>query len=278
MLKFSVAMCVYIKDNPVWFDEALESVVNQTAKPDEIVVVADGPLTDELNAVIEKYLQYNLKPIYLPENKGQGEARRISLENCSYPLVAIMDADDICVPTRFAQQLQCFEEDDSLTIVGGNIDEFIHQPTNIVSSRIVPSEDNAIKEYMKKRCPFNQVSVMFKLESVQQVGGYIDWFWEEDYYLWIRLYLAGATFKNIPSVLVNVRVGEDMYRRRGGLKYYRSEKRLQKFMLKSKIIGFGTYFMNCTKRFIVQVLMPNKLRGWVFKKFARTKVKKDEKV
>ena len=75
--------------------------------------------------------------------------------------------------------------------------------------------------------------------------------------------------------MCNVRVGKEMYQRRGGLKYFRSEKALQKFMKKNKIIGFGTYFVNVTKRFIVQVLLPNKLRGWVFKKFARKSVKKD---
>ena len=120
----------------------------------------------------------------------------------------------------------------------------------------------------------NQVTVMFKNSDVKEVGGYIDWFWEEDYYLWLRLYLAGKKFANIQDVLCNVRVGKEMYQRRGGLKYFRSEKALQKFMKENKIIGFGTYFANVTKRFIVQVLLPNKLRGWVFKKFARTKTDK----
>ena len=123
----------------------------------------------------------------------------------------------------------------------------------------------------------NQVTVMFKHSDVKEVGGYIDWFWEEDYYLWLRLYLAGKKFANIQDVLCNVRVGKEMYQRRGGWKYFKSERALQKFMLKNKIIGFGTYFLNVAKRFIVQVLLPNKLRGWVFKKFARTKMDKSVK-
>lgn len=115
----------------------------------------------------------------------------------------------------------------------------------------------------------NQVTVMFKNSDVQEVGGYIDWFCEEDYYLWLRMYLAGKEFYNVKEVLVNVRVGKDMYARRGGIKYYKSEKKLQKFMKKNKIIGFSTYCTNVIKRFIVQVLMPNKVRAWAFKKFAR---------
>ncbi len=115
----------------------------------------------------------------------------------------------------------------------------------------------------------NLVTVMFKKTDVEKVGGFIDWYQEEDYYLWIRMALSNMEFYNVDDVLVNVRVGEDMYNRRGGLKYYRSEKKLQKFMLKNKVIGVMTYLTNITKRFIVQVLMPNKIRGFIFKKFAR---------
>lgn len=80
---------------------------------------------------------------------------------------------------------------------------------------------------------------------------------------------SGCSMTNTGTVLVNVRVGEDMYKRRGGKKYFKSEKYLQDYMLQKKIIGVGTYICNIWKRMIVQVLMPNSLRGWVFKKFAR---------
>ena len=121
----------------------------------------------------------------------------------------------------------------------------------------------------------NQVTVMFKKKAAQDVGGYIDWYCDEDYYLWLRMAQNGCKMANTGTVLVNVRVGKEMYNRRGGIKYFRSEAKLQKYMLKSKIIGFGTYFMNVTKRFIVQVMLPNKLRGWVFKKFARENAQND---
>ena len=129
-----------------------------------------------------------------------------------------------------------------------------------------------IKEYMKKRCPMNQMTVMFKKSSVEKVGGYLDWYCDEDYYLWIRMAIANMTFANMADTLVYVRVGEQMYQRRGGRKYFKSEAKLQKYMREHGIIGFGTYTVNVTKRFIVQILLPNKIRGWVFKKFARKKV------
>ena len=118
----------------------------------------------------------------------------------------------------------------------------------------------------------NQMTVMFRKAAVDGAGGYVDWYCDEDYYLWLRMMLAGAKFANLPETLVNVRVGKEMYRRRGGMRYFKSEAKLQKWMLDNKIIGFGTYAVNVAKRLIVQVLMPNRIRSWVFQKFARKSV------
>lgn len=265
-------MCVYNGDNPEWFKTAVESIINQTLPPDEIVMVVDGPVKDTLNDIITEYEKLPIfKVIRLEKNVGHGNARRKGLENCSNDLVALMDADDISLPERFEKQIALFAENPSLDIVGANITEFIDEPENIVGKRTVPQDDSQIKDYLKTRCPFNQVTVMFKKASVEKAGGYIDWFCEEDYYLWIRMYLANMRFANCSENLVNVRVGKDMYQRRGGLKYFKSEAKLQKYMLQNGVIGFGTFFSNVTKRLIVQVLLPNKIRGFVFKKFAREK-------
>ncbi len=277
--QFSVSMCVYGKDNPKWFARAVESVLEQTVKPSEVVLVVDGPVPNELDEYIQALEQKEeLKIVRLAENQGHGNARRVGLENCSHNLVALMDADDVSLPTRFEKQLALFEADEDLAVVGGNISEFIDEEENVVSFREVFQSDEEIKKDLKVRCPFNQVSVMFKRDAVEAVGGYIDWFWEEDYYLWLRLHLAGAKFANVSETLVNVRVGKDMYARRGGWKYFKSERKLQKFMRKNKIIGYGRYVKNVAKRLIVQVLLPNRLRGWVFKKFARKRIGENGKV
>ena len=270
MLKFSVSMCVYGKDNPEWFKTAVDSAIQQSQKPNEVVLVVDGPVPAELDAIIKEYEALDFfKVIRFAKNTGHGNARRRGIENCSNDIIALMDADDICVPGRFEKQLAVFESDETLDILGGNISEFIDEPQNVVAQRIVYASDDEIKQDMKRRCPMNQMTVMFKKGSVQRVGGYVDWYCDEDYYLWLRMYLAGMRFGNISETLVNVRVGKEMYRRRGGVKYFRSEAKLQKFMLTNKIISFPRYIINITKRLIVQVLLPNKLRGWVFKKMAR---------
>lgn len=272
LMPFSVAISVYAKDNPAYFDRALESITEkQTIIPDEIVLVVDGPIPEESNSVIRKYaFRYSIfNIIRLEKNGGLGNALKIAVDNAKFELIARMDSDDIAASDRFEQQLKFLLKNPKVDIVGGDISEFIDDEENIVAYRKVPTTDGEIKNYLKKRCPFNHVAVMYKKTSVMNAGGYMDLFWNEDYYLWIRMVENGAVTANTGTILVNVRTGKDMYKRRGGRKYFKSEKFLQKYMLKHKIIGFGTYISNVAKRFIVQVLLPNNIRGWVFKKFAR---------
>lgn len=273
-VKFSVSMSVYAGDRPEWFCTAVDSILHQTCKPDEVVLVVDGPVSEDLNAAIASYEGNPIfKVIRLETNQGHGNVRRIGMEHCSHELVALMDADDISAPDRFEKQLTMFAEHSELAVVGGNITEFVDTLDNYVGARMVCSEDRNIKRDMKIRCPMNQVTVMLRKSMVEQAGGFVDWFYEEDYYLWLRLMQNGAKFANLPDYLVNVRVGSEMYQRRGGKEYFISEARLQKYMLDHKIIGFATYVVNVTKRLIVQMLLPNRVRSWVFQKFARKAVR-----
>lgn len=272
-IPFSVVMSVYQGDNPCYFERALKSIIEeQSIVPDEVLLIVDGPISEELDLVINKYMhKYNLlRVIRLEKNGGLGNALRIGVENCKYELIARMDSDDISVRRRFEEQLSFFEKNEEVDIVGGDITEFVGLEENIVGKRCVPSKNLDIYEYMKKRCAMNHVTVMYKKKAVQEAGGYQDWFWNEDYYLWIRMVLNKAVFANTGTVLVNVRVGEEMYQRRGGKRYYLSEKGLQDYMLKNKMISWPLYVYNCTVRYLVQILLPNKLRGYIFRKFARS--------
>ena len=270
-MKFSVCMSVYKNDNTTDFADAVLSIYNQTCRPDEIILVIDGPvptiMLDTISALNKKI--DIIRVIHLEQNMGHAIARQTGLDAARNELCAIMDADDISVPNRFEKQLKAFEEHPEVSVVGGLIHEFIYQPDNVVGTRIVPEHDAEIKDYLKRRCPMNLVTVMLKKSDVMKVGGYLDWYCEEDYYLWIRLTLGGYKFYNLQENLVNVRVGKEMYQRRGGMKYFKSEARLQKYMLNKDIINWGGYLSNVTKRMIVQVLLPNKIRGWVFRTFAR---------
>ena len=277
-MKFSVAICVYDKDNVQYFKEALESIVNQSLLPNQIVLVVDGSINDDLRNIIDDFtikcqsIFIDFDITYLKENKGHGEARKISIEKSIYELVALMDADDICRYDRFQKQIDAFKKDTNLSIVGGQIMEINHITKKEISKRIVPNHDKDIKEYIKSRCPFNQMTVMLKKDDVIKVGNYVDFYHNEDYYLWIRMYLEGYNFYNLPDILVDVRINEEFYGRRGGLKYFLSEFKLQRIMYKNGIISLYQFIFNSTVRFVLQVVLTDNIRGFIFKKLARKEV------
>ena len=275
MNKFSIITSVYKNDKPEHVREALDSMlVEQTTKPSEIVLVRDGQVPDELESILNEYESryhniFNI--IRLEQNRGLGNALKLGVETAKYDIIARMDSDDICLPNRFEQQLKYMNENPDTDIVGGQMTEFIGSSDNIVGTRVVPCTNAEIYEYMKNRCALNHVTVMFKKDAVLKVGNYQDWFWNEDYYLWIRMMIKGCQFANLPEPLVNVRSGADQYARRGGRKYYESEKGIKKLQLENKMISKVEYFYFVAQRCIIQILMPNWLRGWVFRTFARQK-------
>lgn len=270
--KYSILMSLYKKENPQYLKRAFDSIIAQTIKPDEIVLVEDGPLTEELHAVVEEYraLYPGLFQIIVnKQNVGLGRSLNRGLKICQNELVARMDTDDIAVPDRCEKQLEYFQTHPETAIVGGQIEEFIGEENNTVGKRIVPLTNEELKEWMKKRCPFNHMTVMYRKSSILASGNYQDWFWNEDYYMWIRLAEKKYIFANIPDILVRVRAGSDMYQRRGGFKYFNSEAGIQKLMLQKRIINIPRYVINIIQRFVLQIMMPNFAREAAYKMFAR---------
>lgn len=100
-MKFSVLMSLYIKENPQYLRECFESLVAQTHPADEIVLVFDGAVTPELEAVVSEFeTKLPLNLVKLPKNLGLGKALNEGLKHCSHDWVFRMDTDDICVPER----------------------------------------------------------------------------------------------------------------------------------------------------------------------------------
>ncbi len=268
MAKFSVSICTYGGDKPNYLDEALNSIYNQTRKPDEVVLTVDGPVPEEIDIVIEKYeKQYGMKVYRLPQNQGHGKARNFGMSKCSYEYIAIADSDDINVNTRFEKQMDIVEADTEISVVGtaachfsGSIEDISFQKKQHVLS------NEEIYEKIKTRCPVINASVMLKKCDVEKVGGYQDWYHAEDYYLWVRMALAGCKFVNTPEMLLYIRTDDKQIKRRGGYKYFKSISKLYRFMLKNKLITFSTYLYNVISRFVLQVLCPNKIRGFLRKK------------
>jgi len=274
MDKITVLMSVYKNENSNYFQAAMDSILNQTLQPDEIVLIRDGEVPKELQTIIDKYVCNKSLFTYIPlsENKGLGNALKIGVERSRNELIARMDTDDIAVEKRIALQLNAFQEDPELALVGGQIIEFEESPDNPNGKRLVPFHHQDILQFMKTRSPFNHMSVMFRKSSVLNAGNYKPLYYLEDYYLWCRMALKGYKFCNLQETLVYARVGSEMYQRRGGYKYFKSWRQLEKFKYKHKITNIWQYITTICVRFGVQVLMSNAMRGWAFRKFGRNQL------
>lgn len=239
---FSVLLSVYSKESPTFLNQALASIWDdQTVKPNQIVLVQDGPLTSELYSAIaswKKRLGEILKIVPLEMNVGLGDALNIGLQHCGNQLVARMDTDDIAHPQRFEKQLAIFNSSD-VDICSSWIAEFDIDESVITGQRKLPEKHEAIALYAKIRCPINHPAVMYKKAVVEKAGGYKKMMWFEDYYLWVRMLLTGARFYNIQEPLVHMQAGLGQLERRSGLAYAKSELAL---LTEFKRLGFLTSF------------------------------------
>ena len=269
--EYSVLMSVYHKERPEYLKQAIESIQVQSLSTNDFVLVCDGPLNDELDAVIQtKQLEMgeNLNVVRLAKNGGLGNALNEGIKHCKNELVARMDSDDIAYPDRCEKQIAVFNTHSEVSICSGIVEEFTTDP-NTVDTRRVPPETNAeIIEFAKKRNPFNHPCVMYKKSAVKAVGSYQDFYLLEDYYLWLRILMAGYQGYNIQEPLLHMRAGSDMYKRRAGWKYAKTQAKVFKFMKQQGFIGNGQYIKSCVIR-SGSALAPNWLRKFMFERVLR---------
>ncbi len=223
-LKISVLISVYINDPLEQLVSAIESVICQSRVPDQLVIVLDGPVSDQVRGFVESLKRERDVPctvLDLKDNVGLGVALSVGLKHCEHDLVARMDADDVSVWTRFEQQLDFLRDHPEISVVGSNIIEFDEQST--LGTRSVFQEPKDVMVMARRRNPVNHVTVMFRKAAVLAVGGYRKFPTYEDYDLWIRMMKASFLIFNLSSELVFVRAGKDMVDRRRGLQYLKND-------------------------------------------------------
>lgn len=271
--EYSVLMSVYKNDKAEYFDLAIRSMVEQTVKPHDIVIVCDGPLTSELDACLEKWqvkLASEMNTVRLSKNCGLGHALNAGLSKCGCNVVARMDSDDISRPDR-CEILLTKMIYENLDLVGGAIEEFESEPGDMGAVRMPPLEKKDINAWMKKRNPFNHVSVVFDKQAVERVGGYEPFPWMEDYWLWARMAAQDCDYANVSDVVVDVRTGEGMYARRSNGAYLRSQTRFFSELRRLGLINRAEQVRSIIERTIV-TLLPTGLVKFVYNRFLRTKV------
>lgn len=264
--KFSVLMSLYIKEKPEYARECFESLINQTVQANEWVIVEDGPLTKEMYDLLDEYKNKHpglIKRVAFKHNRGLGLALRDGVMACTYDLIARMDTDDVARTDRFEKQLEQFNNNPELDICGSHIIEFEGNINNIVAERRVPTLNEEIRIYQKRRDAFNHMTVMYKKECVLNAGNYQDCLLMEDSLLWCNMMKMNAVSMNINDALVYARVGNELFNRRGGWQYFLKYKNGRKKILSTGYISRFDYFITIVVQFIVAI-MPQKLRSFFF--------------
>lgn len=272
-LPYSVLMSVYSGESPDNLRSSVLSMLHQTVHPDQFVIVCDGPLGDDLDAVLSDFVNADEAGLFdvvrLPKNVGLGRALSAGLEECRNEYVARMDSDDIAFPNRCELQLDAVVVH-KLQLISGYVLEFAGDTSNVISMRKVPATQEEIVEFSKKRNPFNHPCVMFEKAAVLKAGGYQDLYRLEDYYLWVRMLAGGCRAANVPQPILYMRSDEGMYSRRGGVAYGASQVKLLKYMRSTGYIGPWDFALMSVVRFALSI-MPTVLRRVIYGKVAREK-------
>tara|TARA_B100001093_G_scaffold520294_1_gene614383 strand:- start:4974 stop:5792 length:819 start_codon:yes stop_codon:yes gene_type:complete len=253
---YSVLISVYSKEKANFLNKALNSLVNQTLIPGEIVIVKDGLLNPDLDEVIDSFSskeKNKVKVLSLKENVGLGKALQLGLLETNFDIVARMDSDDISYENRFKLQYEFLSDNKHIDIVGSNIDEFRKDFKVVDNVRIVPENHYDISKRMKWINGMNHVTVMFRKKSIIDSGNYNSFNGFEDYHLWIRMILNNKKFYNIQKSLVAVRIGNDMIGRRKGLSYFKTEWKFIRFLKEKKYISYIEMIVSGVSKFIVRI-------------------------
>jgi glycosyltransferase involved in cell wall biosynthesis len=246
---FTLLVSVYEGDRPEYLRRALRSAVDeQTVRPDQVVIVRDGPVRDELARCLDELCRRSPVPVTyvpLPDNLGLGPALDEGLAVSWFDVVARMDADDVAMPHRFEVELPLIADAD---IVGGGLLEFVTDTDDIVGQRVPPTDPAQIQRYARMHDPFNHPTVIYRRRAVLAAGGYGALRLMEDYALFARMLAGGARAVNVAEPLVYYRVGAEAFKRRGGTGLLRSELRLQNQFRRERFTTTGEYLRNVLVR------------------------------
>lgn len=273
MMYYSVLMSVYHKEKPEFLRQSIESMFAQTVPTNDFVLVCDGPLNSELDAVIEEMQQRMngvLHVVRLEENVGLGRALQAGILECKNDIVARMDSDDISRPERCEKELSFLLAHPEISVVGGWIEEFETTPDEVKNKRVVPEDSEAIVAFSKTRNPFNHPSVMYRKDAVLGAGNYQNVRFMQDYYLWIHMLIKGYKGWNLQEPLVWMRADSSLFKRRSGKLYREIQIELFKEMLDANYITFPQYCKSVSIR-VGSSMAPNWARAFMFKRLLRKK-------
>ncbi|MEV1129893.1 glycosyltransferase [Agromyces sp. NPDC049794] len=265
---FTLLMPVYRGDDPAHFSKAFtSSVTGQTRRPDQVVLVQDGPVGDDLSSAIDAAVSSSPVPVVhhrIKDNVGLARALTEGLARSDHDIIARMDADDISLPDRFAKQVPLIEA--GLDLVGTGMLEFLDDVGSIVGRRVPRVDPAEIARYARFHDPFSHPTVVYRRRAVERAGGYQALGLMEDYWLFARMIDSGAAVGNLADPLVMYRVGAGAYARRGGRAQWRSELALQRELRRIRFTTRGEFLRNVCVRGLYR-FVPEPIRKVAYRRF-----------
>ena len=234
--KVSVIVNIWAKDNASSLFRSLQSVLKQNHKPDEVLIVIDGLISNELHRIISDFStasNFLVKQIEIPIATGLWNARNIGIQSAEHEFIAVHDADDVMHPDRLKIQLDQISNLE-IDVLGSPVFEFDAITENILGLRLL-ARIGQLSHKMLWQNVINHSSVMFRKSSVIAVGGYRNVHLAEDYDLWLRLICAGKNLSMTDSVLQAFSVDSDLNKRRGGAKFISSEFALHRLVRSTEL-------------------------------------------
>ena len=265
-INFSVLISVYKNELPKNLRESIKSIYDeQHYKPEEIILIVDGPIGDELSKCISSLVKTTpaINVFYLEENMGLASALNFGLKKCSGTYVARMDSDDISAPNRFYKQFHYLETNPEIGVLGGGIEEF-NEDTGEKITVSYPLLNEDILKGMSYRNSMAHVTTVFRREVLIS-HNYDESKKNEDYDLWFRLYLSGIKFANLPDSLVKVRTNSLFFNRRKDIKRALEVAKTKCKFTKVFKLGFHGYIYSILHFFLF--MSPGFVKKFIYKNF-----------
>lgn len=271
MSTLSALVTVYHRIKPAELSAALDSLLAQTRRADEVVIVQDGPIGADLAAVIATFVDSypGARTVVLSRNQGAGPASQAGLNTIETEFLARLDADDIAYPERFEKQLDFMMAHPTVAVLGTALSEFHDSPDNVVAVRRLPETHEQLAKYTLINSPINNPSVMLRTAAVKKVGGYKNVHHMEDYDLYARLLAGGFRFHNLQEPLTYFRTSDDVFRRRTGKGMFAAERQMQRNLVNYGLVSRPRALMNLYVRSAYRLLPARTLKAVYGKLFHR---------
>lgn len=262
----TVLLTVYGEEKAERLQACLTSIRDQTRPAERIVLVKDGPLPNELESVISRFVEHEpgaYEIVTLTENVGLVGALNEGLKHCQTTYVLRMDSDDLSLPTRFERQIDFLEQHPDIGVVSAAMQEFEHDPDDPRFIKRIHADHRAIEAQLPYRNPVNHAACCFRTRLVKDAGGYPDLPYLEDYKLWATLILKGVKFHNLQEPLYRCRYDSSTVSRRGGWTRFKNEISLRWYLLRLGQIGLFVFTLVVLMQVLLR-LTPLKVRELIW--------------